>query len=138
MTELPAPRPSTSRQVMVVWIGVMQVVAFGACLLIVSTHFRSPQAWPVVVVFGTVLAQCSLAAAIAVFSRWGFIQRMLGSATVVVVGGLVLIGASGPPGRAEDLFLFSLFALLLWALIQLPMWLSRLLLRANTVLGSNG
>src|SRR4051812_35319362 len=122
------------RGFMLLMCGILQLSVYGVALFVGSHHLAPP--WPTVVTFGAVLGQCCLAAAFVVFGPWLLPIRSLVSAAVVVIGGLLILAASEAPLRSNDVMLFSLCALLMWGLIQAPLWVCRYLLRARLVIGA--
>src|SRR6478609_4499730 len=94
-----------NRRTIVVCIGVFQVLAFGVAVSSFASHWGVPEPWPTVVAFGTILAQCSLAAAFAVFGSWRLLTRAASSAAVVVAGGVVIVAAEARTWRFQDAIL---------------------------------
>jgi hypothetical protein len=129
MLERNALRPYFDRKIVLVCFGLMQLAAFGAALIVLQDG-RSPNPWPIVVTFGLVLGQCALAAAFTVLGPWRFSMRAVCSASIVVLGGVTLVMTDGPRANAADIFLIGLFALLMWIVNQVPLWLCRFFLRA--------
>src|SRR5262249_32982737 len=115
---------------------VLQLSVYGIALFVAANNFGPPNPWPTIALFGVVLGQCCLAAAFTVFGPLSFPIRLLLGALIVIAGGLFIIAPIGPPPHFYDVVLFSLFALLMWAIIQLPLWLCRFLLRAKLVVGT--
>src|SRR5258705_12002395 len=82
---------------MMVCFWAVQIAAFISVLLCVVLEIGPSSEWPTVVVLGTILAQCGLAAAFAVFGRWRLFFRMVCSATVVLGGVLAIEVADDLP-----------------------------------------
>ena len=139
MSQADASHEQRYRGFMLLVCGIAQLSVYGVALFVAANDFRGPEPWPVVVAFGAILAQCCLSAAFAVFGPWLFPLRSLVSATIVVIGGLLIIVAESrrPALRFEDAVLFGLFALLMWGIIQAPLWFCRFFLHARAVTGAS-
>jgi hypothetical protein len=118
------------RRTSLVVFALMQATAFMATLLVVSRWQSGRPAWPLIIVFGLVLAQCSLAAGFAAFGPWRFSLRMICSGLIVACGGATIV-ASANAWHYRDLFGIGFFAILMWIAIQIPLWLCRFFLRAR-------
>src|SRR5258707_7220224 len=128
------PTSQHRSRVLILWAS--QITAFILVLLYVGLHTGRAAQLPRIFLQGTILAQCGLAAAFAVFGRWQPHFRMACSAAIVVGGVLAievanelsyrLMGARTQ--RFEMFLMIALFALLLWAVMQVPFWLVRLFL----------
>jgi hypothetical protein len=129
--QVAAAASMSHRHVLLTCFVLLQAAAYFTTIVIVATDFRVPDPWPIVASFGVILAQCSLAAGIAVFGPWHFTLRMICSAAIVIAGGALLISADATRPRWPDIFLIGLFALLMWTVNQMPLWLCRLLLHAR-------
>jgi len=140
MTQAPA-NPARHRQVIACFI-ILQLVSYGIVLLVVAANVTLGNPWKVavpVVCFGTLLAHCQLAAAAAVLGPWRMVPRVAASAAIVLVGvnslEIANIIGTRSPVRADDFFFICFFSLALWTSIQIPFWLSRLVLGTRVVWG---
>jgi hypothetical protein len=125
------------RLIFLICFAALQIAGFLTVLVIIAMDVNGPNPWPIVISMGAVLGQCSLSAAFAVFGPWRLTVRIIASAILVVTGGMSLIYADSPRTRWGDFFLIGLFAVLMWLMNQLPLWLCRLLLHARAVTTNN-
>jgi hypothetical protein len=117
------------------WIAcfiALQLIALCTALVFIAAGPGILFPWPRVMVLGTLLSQCLLAAAWAVMGNWRLALRMACSAGTVTFA-ILAIGAAEELPRLENTVIIELFALTLWAIIPVPFWLARLSLGARVV-----